>query len=338
MAIKAFVTGGTGFIGANLVAGLNELAIQARVLRRESSSLLALEGLTYETAFGDVLDPPEKLARAMEGCDWVFHVAAVSDYWRRDKSWLYRVNVDGTKHILAAAALAGVKRLVYTSSATALGLPADGEILDEESEFSMNSAGNWPYAHSKWLAEQEVRRACDEGLECVIVLPTVSIGPRDLNLVSGSIIVEAARGWGQAYPPGGTNFVAVEDVASGHIAATEIGRVGERYLLGGENLTFKEVAYTVCEIVGRPPPKFRIPNWFLPPMAVAVSGARMVLGNRVPFEARQVRISGENLYFDSSKAVQELGLSATPFRVAAQRAYDWYNSHGYIADSSNEIE
>lgn len=325
----AFVTGGTGFLGANLVAGLNEAGIGARILRRQSSSLLALEGLTYESVQGDVLDPPEKLAGLMDGCEWVFHVAAVSDYWRQSAEWIHTVNVGGTRNVLVAARLAGVKRLVYTSSATALGLSDDGEVRNEQSDFNLKPK-EWPYAYSKYLAEGEVKRACDDGLACVIVLPTISIGPRDLNLVSGSIIVEVARGLAKVYPPGGTNFVAVGDVVAGHIAAAENGRLGERYLLGGQNMTHREALEVVCEIVDRPPPKIGLPPWSLPPIAVTSSALRAVFGNRIPFEARQVRLSGRKIYYDASKAVRELGLPRTSFRVAAKSAYDWYNDNGFL--------
>jgi dihydroflavonol-4-reductase len=331
MAIRALVTGGTGFLGANLVAGLNELGVEVILTRRESSSLLALDGLTYKAVLADVVDPPEKLAGVMEGVDWVFHVAAVADYWRQEAGMIYRVNVDGTKNVLRAARMAGVKRFVYTSSASSLGFPTGDEILTEESQYNLKPQ-EWPYAHSKHLAEIEVRQASDEGLEAVIVLPTVSIGPRDINLISGSIIVEAARGLARVYPPGGTNYVAAENVVAGHIAAAEIGQVGERYILGGENISHKQATEIVCDIVGRPPPKIGLPSWSIVPLALTVSGARAILGNRIPFDARQVHISSMDLFFDSSKAVEALGLQITSFRAAAENAYAWYNAHGFLTE------
>jgi dihydroflavonol-4-reductase len=285
--------------------------------------------LAYEPVVADVLEPPGTLAQKMAGVDWVFHMAAVADYWRQDSAWLYKVNVEGTRNVLAAARMAGVRRLVYTSSASSLGLPSGDETLNETSQFNLKP-DEWPYAHSKHLAETEVRRACDAGLECVIVLPTVSIGPRDLNLISGSIIIEAAKGLARVYPPGGSNYVAAEEVVGGHIAAAKRGRVGERYILGGENLSHRQATEIVCEIVGRRPPGVGLPSWSLRPLALAVQGARAVLGNRVPFESRHVILSGMNLYFDPSKAVQELGLRIRPFRQAAKSAYDWYNDHGFL--------
>ncbi|MGD8856516.1 MAG: NAD-dependent epimerase/dehydratase family protein [Chloroflexota bacterium] len=328
--IKALVTGGTGFLGANLVAGLNKEGIRPVVIRRASSSMLALEGLIYEPVMGDVLDPPEKLAELMAGVDWVFHVAAVSDYWRQDSDWLYQVNVGGTRNVLAAAQLAAVKRLVYTSSVSALGIPVGDEVLTEESQFNLEPQA-WPYAHSKHLAEIEVRRACQAGLEGVIVQPSVCIGPRDLNLISGSIIVEAARGLARIYPPGGSNYVAVEEVVAGHIAAAQRGKVGERYILGGENLSHRRAMEIVCEIVGRPAPKIGLPSWSIGPLALAVRGARAVFGNRIPFNEWHVRLSGKNVYFEPDKAVRELGLRIVPFRRAVKNAYDWYNEHDFLS-------
>lgn len=327
--MKAFITGGTGFVGANIVAALNEEGISSRVLRRESSSLTALEGLDYESTTGDILQSPAELAEQMAGCEWVFHVAAVSDYWRQEAAWLYRVNVEGTKNVLAAAKLAGVGRFVFTSSLAALGIPNPGERLTESSQFNLHPE-QWPYAHSKHLAEIEVRGAVDDGLPAVIVNPSAVLGPRDVNEISGSIVLEAARGLLRFFPPGGTNFVDVADVAVGHIAAARVGRPGERYILGAHNLSHQDVVTIVCEIAGRRPPNLRIPPWILPIAAVGVRAGRFFLGNRIPMDANQVRMSGATIYADPRKAKKELNLPQTPFKTTVQRTYDWYNSHGYI--------
>lgn len=327
--MKAFVTGGTGFIGANIVAALNKQGIAARVLRRDSSSLLALEMLDYESVVGDILQTPAELAEHIAGCEWVFHVAAVSDYWRQGTEWLYKVNVEGTKNVLAAAQLAGVSRFIHTSSLTAMGIPDNGRLLDESSQFNLKPE-HWPYAHSKHLSEIEVLRAVEAGLSAVIVNPTIALGPRDVNQISGSMIVEAAHGLARFYPPGGTNYVDVANVAAGHIAAAQYGVVGERYILGGTNLTHKEAFTIICEVVGRPPPFLRLPHWFLPIAAVGVSIVRFFLGNKIPMDANQVRISGATIFADTRKAKKELNLPQTPFRTAVQRTYDWYNSRGYI--------
>jgi dihydroflavonol-4-reductase len=327
--MKAFVTGGTGFVGANVVAALNGEGIAARVLRRESSSLLALEGLDYESAVGDILQSPAELAEQMAGCEWVFHVAAVSDYWRQGTEWLYKVNVEGTKNVLAAAKLVGVGRFVHTSSLAAMGIPEKGTLLDESSLFNLKPE-QWPYAHSKHLAEIEVLKAVEDGLDAVIVNPTVVLGPRDINEISGSIILEAANGLLRFFPPGGVNYVSVADVAVGHIAAAEEGRIGDRYILGNVNLTHEEAITTICEIIGKPPPSLRIPPWVLPIAAVGVDVGRFFLGNKVPMDANQVRMSGATVFADIRKAKKELNLLQTSFRTTVQSTYDWYNSHGYI--------
>ena len=327
--MRALVTGGTGFVGANLVAALNDRGVEALVLHRESSSKRALEGLVYESVIGNILDEPEALARSMEGCDWVFHVAAVADYWRQGREWLYKVNVEGTRRVLQAAKLAGVRRLVFTSSLAAMGMPQEGELLTEEDEFNLRPE-QFPYGHSKYLAEQEVQRAVEQGLKAVIVNPSIVLGARDLNQISGSIVVEVARGLVRFLPPGGANYVAVEDVAAGHIAAAEKGRAGERYILGGENLPSAEMVALVAEVVGRPAPRLRLPAWVLPPAAWAVRGARAVLGNRVPLDENQVRLLSRYIYADNRKAVQELDLPQTPVRTAVQRAYNWYNRNGVL--------
>jgi dihydroflavonol-4-reductase len=328
--MRALVTGGTGFIGANLVAGLAEREIQARVLRRAESSEQALEGLVYETVIGDVLDEPDVLARAMEGCDWVFHVAAVSDYWRQDRDRLYRVNVEGTRRVVTAAKRAGVHRLVFTSSLAAMGVPAErGRLLTERDRCNLPPA-RFPYADSKCQAEDVVMEAVAAGLDGVIVNPSVVLGPRDVNEISGAIILEAARGLLRFTVPGGMNFIDVQDVVAGHIAAAERGRVGERYILGNHNLAYDEAIAIICDVVGRPRPRLHVPAWILPPVAVAVRAARWVFGNLVPLDENQVRMLSAVVYADNSKARRELDLPQTPFRATVQQTYNWYNGHGYL--------
>jgi dihydroflavonol-4-reductase len=327
--MRALVIGGSGFVGASLVAGLTERGIKVRVFRRRSSSLEALAGLEYEPVVGDILDGPDALVEAMADCEWVFHTAAVTQYWRRSQEGLYRVNVEGTRNVLTAALGAGVKRLVFTSSLGAMGLPANGNTLDESCHFNLKPE-EFPYGHSKYLAEKEVYRATAQGLQAVIVNPSVIIGPRDVNRLGGSIILAAAKGRMLVTLPGGTNFVAIEDVVAGHIAAAERGRVAERYILAGENLSYRLVAVVVCETVGRRAPFVVLPSWSLPAAAAVVAVARAVLGDRVPIAPSQIRMSGAAIYANGEKALRELGLPQTPFRSAVEHAYDWYREHGYI--------
>jgi dihydroflavonol-4-reductase len=298
-------------------------------LHRPTSSLAALDGLHFESVHGDILDDPAQLAQAVAGCTWVFHVAAVADYWRQGTDWLYRVNVEGTRHVLAAAQLADARRLVFTSSLAAMGITPCDRQLDESSRFNQNPE-DFPYGHSKVLAEEAVQQAVAGGLDAVIVNPTAVLGPRDVNKTTGTIILEAARGLLRFSAPGGANFIGVEDVVAGHLAAAERGRTGERYILGAHNLSFDELAAVICEAVGRRPPLFQLRKWMLPPLAVAIDAARALFGNRIPLDSNHVRIMGTCRYANNSKARRELALPETPFTTAVKHAYNWYRDNGYL--------
>jgi dihydroflavonol-4-reductase len=326
----AFVTGGTGFVGSNLVAALINRGISVRVLRRPTSSMAGLDGLDCETCVGDIFDSADELAEMMAGCTWVFHTAAISDYWRyRGRKRLYRTNVEGTHNVLAAALRAGVERLVLTSSLAALGIPAPGRALTETDRFNLPPR-RFPYGYSKHLAECELRRAVDKGLAAVAVNPSVVIGPRDVSRICSAMFVQAAGGRLRVAAPGGTNFVAVGDVVQGHIAAAERGCVGERYVLAGENLSFRDAFTTVCGIAGQPGPAVVLPRWTIPVAAAAVGAARFVVGPRLPIGGKQMRLSSAYIYADGSKARTELGVPCTPFGAAAQSAYDWYLENNYL--------
>lgn len=328
--MRAFVTGGTGFVGANLVAGLIDRGVQVRVLHRASSSPAALQGLTYESVIGDVLDDEHRLAESMTDCDWVFHTAAISDYWRyRGREQLYRTNVIGTRTMATAALRAGVTRFVCTSSIAALGVPPPGHQLVETDAFNL-APRRFPYGHSKWLAEAEVARAVAAGLPAVTVNPSVVIGPRDVNRIAAAMVVQAAQGRLRVAAPGGTNFVSTTDVVAGHLGAAECGRVGERYILAGQNLTFHDAFSTVCEMVGSPPPAVTLPRWIIPVAAGAVAAVRTVIGPRLPIDAKQMRLSGYGIYADGTKARTELGVPCTPFATAISEAYRWYAAEGLV--------
>jgi dihydroflavonol-4-reductase len=327
----ALVTGGTGFVGSNLVAALSNRGIGVRVLRRPTSSMAGLDGVACETCVGDVLDSVDTLTEVMTGSTWVFHTAAISDYWRyRGHDRLYRTNVEGTRNVLAAALRAGVERVVLTSSIGALGVPASGRALTEADRFNLRPR-RFPYGHSKHLAERELGRAAAAGLATVTVNPSVVIGPRDVNRIASAMVVEAAQGRLRVAAPGGTNFVSVADVAQGHIAAAERGRIGERYILAGENLSFRDAFTTVCEVVGRPGPTVVLPRWTVPVAAFAVGITRFVAGPRLPIDGKQMRLSAAGIYADGSKARNELGVPFTPFRYAVQSAYDWYAENDVLS-------
>lgn len=318
-------------MGANLCAALAQRGWDVRALRRSSSRLDALQDVAVEHAIGDIMEP-ETLASAMRGCDVVFHAAAVADYWRQAADKLYRVNVEGTRNVCQAALEAGGPRLVLTSSAASLGIPGPLQgPIDESHQFNLPPE-RFRYGHSKLLAEGVVHEYVARGLDAVVVNPSIILGPRDLNLISGSIIVEVAqRRVPPVYPPGGTNYIAVEDVCAGHVAAAERGRTGERYILAANNLTGREAMEIVCQVIGAPAPLFGIPRALIGPLAAMLDLAAKVLGRPLPMNGDQMRLSAEFIYFDSSKAVRELGLPQTPFRDMVERTYRWYKEFKYLA-------
>lgn len=325
--MKILVTGATGFVGSQVAAALVRQGHDVRILRRKSSSTVALDGLDVEHAFGDILEP-EAVMAAVAGCGRVFHVAALASYWRARDADIYRVNVEGTRCVMDACLRAGVERVIYTSSAAAIGLRRDRRPADETQPFDP-SQKRFAYAHSKHLAEQEVYKAVKLGLPAVIVNPSAVIGPGDYNLIAGSIGLQMAKRPLLIRPSGGLCMVDIDAVVEGHLAAAERGRVGERYILGGENLTSEELFAVVSEIVG-----CREPRWALPAPLLPVVAAGLDVINR--FDAHpvttgdQLRTFGRYAFFDSSKAVAELRYRILPFRAAAERAYYWYLDHGYL--------
>jgi dihydroflavonol-4-reductase len=325
--MKALVTGGTGFLGANLAEGLLKQGWQVRILRRKTSPLDAVKDLDVEHAVGDLLDEDSLLA-AMHGVDIVFNVAAVSSYWRNKPDWIYRVNVDGARQVFGAAQRSGVKRVVHTSSAAAVGF-IEKRLATEADPFNLPPK-RFAYGHSKWLAERIALECVKDGQDITLMNPTVILGRRDINWISGSILREAVRGHIPVFPQGGVNFVAVQDVVAGHIAAVEKGRPGERYILGGENLTNRQTIEMACEVVGVKPPRFTQPKWTIPVAAWALDLAAAVVGPRLPLSGEQMRLTSKFIWFDSSKAQGELGLPHTPIRVALQECFEWYKANGYL--------
>lgn len=324
----ALVTGATGFVGSNLVAALAERGWRVRVLLRSTSSRAALEGLAYEEVLGDVLDA-ESVARAMAGVERVFHVAAVAHYWRTSAAHMYRVNVEGTRIVMAAALRAGVARVVHCSSCAALGVPERGRPADESHAFNI-APERFHYGHSKLLAEAEVQHAVAAGLPAVIVNPCVILGPRDVNFISGSLLKEGQRGLLRVLPPGGMSIVHVDDVVAGHLAAAELGVPGERYILAGESLTHWEVGQIVCRTVGVRPPLAIIPGFVLPAAAAAASAFERLAGPRLPINSDQLRLSAENMYYDGTKARKAFGLDPKPASEAIEDAYRWYHAHSIL--------
>jgi dihydroflavonol-4-reductase len=326
--MNILVTGATGFVGANLAAALVARGDVVRVLRRARSSLVALEGLAVEHVVGDVTDS-EAVARAVAGCDVVFHIAAVSAYWRSRREQIYRVNVEGTRVVMAACLRASVPRVVHTSSAAAVGIAPRDTLADEYTPFDTLSA-TFPYAHSKRLAEDAVREFVAQGLNAVIVNPATVFGAGDHYLNSGRIVIEYGRGRIPFVPPGGMCVVDVDAVVQGHLLAAERGCAGERYILGGENLSHRQVAAVVAEVAGVRAPRLVLPAWLLAPAAVAVDAFNWISPWPPSLSGEQVRLSSVHFFFDSSKAVRELGYPLMPFRGAVEKTYRWYRERGYL--------
>ncbi len=322
----ALVTGATGCVGANVVAALLERGYAVRALRRATSTTDALDGLDPEPAIGDVLDPPSLVA-AMRGCALVFHVAAVSDYWRTSAERIYQVNVEGTRNVLAAAEETGVERVVYTSSVGALGIPQPGRLLDESATFNL-PPNRFIYGHSKHLAEQVVQQAIARGLDAVIVNPAGVMGARDVHWIGGSILRAVERGLAWFAPPGGLNWVDAEIAGLGHVLAAERGRTGERYILGGENISHRAALEIIAEVVGGRRPLATVPRSLMNLVAMLTDGSNALRSGVPLFSGEQARLSAANIYCDCRKARQELGLPMIPFRTIVERAYDWYKMHG----------
>jgi dihydroflavonol-4-reductase len=295
-------------------------------MHRATSSLQALADLPVERVVADIL-VRETLDPAMKGVDWVFHAAAQSAYWRKPELVL-QTSVLGTQNVMQAAGQAGVRRVVVTSSIGAMGVPKPGELLTEEHSFNL-PAERFLYGHAKRQAEIVALEIASQEIEVVIVNPTVVLGPGDANRIGGSMVIEAARGWGFFWMEGGINTVHIDDVVAGHLAAAHTGRPGERYILGGENLSHRHVFSTLTEIAGRRPPWLKIPTWTIEPAADLIDWLRPVL--HLPFNSDQLRMSRHYLFCDLSKSRRELNLpDPRPFRQAAQDAYDWYREQGII--------
>ncbi len=328
--MKALVTGSTGFVGSHIARALVESGHDVRALHRTTSRLDVLAGLKYESAIGDVTDS-DSLRTACAGIDWVFHVAAVADYWRADKTRLFHVNVEGTRKVLEAAREANVKRVIFTSSVAAIGWRSDGLPSDESLPFNLPPE-RFPYGYSKVLAEEVVAEAVAAGQDVVILNPVVIMGPGDLNMISGSFITQVKRlQWAVPIASGGVSVIDVRDVARGHLAAAEKGRTGERYILSTANYSHRELLTMIAEIVGAIPPFIRVPDFVLPPVAALIDLLRKV-GISMPVDANQTRLGARKAYFDAGKAHTELGVPLIDMRQSLRDTYVWYMENGYIKE------
>jgi dihydroflavonol-4-reductase len=329
--VTTLVTGATGFVGSAVLRALLRRGEPVRALVRPSSSLRLLEGLPVDIVRGDLADPAG-FRGALAGSDALFHVAADYRLWVPRPATMYRTNVDGTRALLLAAAEAGVRRIVYTSSVATLGLRADRVPSDETTPATLaDMIGH--YKRSKFLAEQAVRElVATAGLPVVIVNPSAPVGPADARPTpTGRVLIEAARGRIPAYVDTGLNLVHVDDVADGHLLAFERGRVGERYILGGDNLPLGEMLAQIAALAGRRPPRLRLPAGALLPVAVVAEAlARLGIGGEPLVTADGVRMARKPMYFTSAKAERELGYRSRPAAEGLRDAIDWYRSSGHL--------
>jgi dihydroflavonol-4-reductase len=329
--MRTLVTGGSGFVGSAVVRRLLEAGHEIRALVRPKSRTDNLAGLPVEIVSGDILDPAS-LAAAVAGCDAVFHVAADYRLWVPKPAEIYESNVTGTRNVMRAAAAARARRIVYTSSVATLGLTADGTPADEDTPSGLDDMIGH-YKRSKFLAEAEVRELVDtEGLPAVIVNPSAPVGPRDIRPTpTGRLIVDAASGRMPAFVDTGLNIVHVDDVAEGHMLAFEKGRIGRRYILGGTNMTLREILEEIALATGRTPPRIRLPHAVVLPVAfVAERLARLLPGFEPVATVESVRMSMKRMYFSSERARRELGYAPRPAREALIDALAWFRSHGYL--------
>lgn len=321
------VTGGTGFIGSNLSLRLIERGHKVKIFRRPDSDLRAIRGIDAEQIRGDVRDVAS-LRSAMHGCDTVFHTAALVTFARKRKALQYEVNVIGTRNVVEACIAEGVERLVHTSSIAAIGHPSAGEVATEETPF------NWEpptgYRISKREAEQEVKKGVTRGLDAVIVNPAVVVGERDIHFHGGQLLKEAKRGLNPFYLDGGMNVVYVQDVVRGHIEAASKGRTGERYILGGHNLTHKQIFTRVAELVGGRPPFVNLPIPLLRSGARVIEAISRFLGIEPVISSDMVAGAGKFNWYSSAKAQRELNYTITPFDESILSALKWYNENGFL--------
>ena len=323
------LTGASGFVGSAVARRLRAAGFPVRALVRTTSPVAHLSDLGLDFVTGDLRDA-DSVRRAMVGIRYLFHVAADYRLWARNPDELTQTNVAGTRLLMQEAMRAGVERVVYTSSVATLAARTDGVSADETMPLTEDKAIG-VYKRSKVAAERAVEALIAEGLPAVIVNPSTPIGPRDVKPTpTGRIIVEAASGRMPAFVDTGLNMVHVDDVAEGHFAAFERGRIGERYVLGGQNATLADILATVAGAVGRRPPRIRIPRQALMPFAHVTEAVARVTGREPMLTRDGLRMSKNKMFFSSAKAEAELGYRARPYREGITDAIEWFRRAGYL--------
>ena len=327
--MTTLVTGATGFLGSAVARALLDRGEAVRVLVRKRSDRRNIDGLDVELAEGDLNDP-QSLRDAVKGCEALYHVAADYRLWAKDPDELYKTNVDATRSLLLLAAQAGVTRIVYTSSVATLGREPSGRPADEQTPVTIdNMTGH--YKRSKFLAEEDVKRLVrDEKLPVVIVNPSTIIGPRDIRPTpTGRMVEEAARGKIPAFVDTGLNVVHVDDVAMGHVQAFDLGQIGERYVLGGEDMMLREILEVIADLVGRSPPRIRLPRAAVLPIAYFVEFAARIRNSQTEplVTVDGIKMSKTFMFFSSVKAKNAIGYSPRPAREALADAVAWLRTH-----------
>jgi dihydroflavonol-4-reductase len=327
--MRVLVTGGTGFVGSHLVRVLLERGQQVRCLVRPASRRDNLNDLSVEFVTGDLRDL-DSLRQAVKGVNAVYHCAADYRLWCKDPNEMYQSNVEGSNNVMQAAFDEGVDRVVYTSTVGCLGLNEDGKPANEDSPVTIDDMIGH-YKRSKFLAEGKVREWARRGLPVVIVNPSTPVGELDIKPTpTGKIIVDFLRGKMFGYVDTGMNLIDVRDCAEGHVVAAEKGRVGERYILGGRNLTLKELFDALASVTEIASPKMKVPHWVAETYARIENLWSINIARRepdVPLES--VKMARHKMWFDASKAIQELGLTQRPIEQALERAVNWFREHGY---------
>ncbi len=330
--MRALVTGASGFVGSAVARALLQEGWQVRVLVRKDSDRRNLQQLAVEIVTGDLADSAS-LERALAACEALFHVAADYRLAALEPTQLYRTNVEGTRNILQAARLAGTARIVYTSSVATIGLPADGSPGREDTPVTLaDMIGH--YKRSKFLAEQLVLDLARDGSPVIIVNPSTPIGPGDVKPTpTGQLVLDAACGRTPAYIDTGLNVVHVDDVAAGHLLAFNGGRIGERYILGGQDMTLRAILGEIARIVGRKAPSIRLPRVAILPIAYAAEAWARATGGSTRITVEGVRMARKRMYYSSDKAVRELGYAWREPTRALEDAVGWFREQGYLGGS-----